>query len=104
MTTTTRHEVRINRTKPLGQDSGTGHNRWHPDIPPVAWCDPGEEVILDTRHAFDGQFSRGVSLAVVGAPNLNLLHPVTGPVYVNGAEPGDLLDIEIVDIEADSYG
>ena len=104
MTTTTRHEVRIDRAKQLGNDPGTGHNRWHPDIPPIVWCDPGEEVILETRDAFDGQFPRDVPLSVVRAPNLDLLHPITGPVYVNGAEPGDLLDIEIVDIEPDSYG
>jgi formamidase len=104
MTTTTRHEIRIDRTKRLAEDPGTGHNRWHPDIPPLVRCDPGEEVILETRDAFDGQFPRGVSLDVVAAPNLDLLHPITGPVYVNGAEPGDLLDIEILDIEPDAYG
>src|SRR4051794_31617172 len=104
MTTRTMLEIRIDRTKTLAQDPGTGHNRWHPDIPPVIWCDPGEEVILETRDAFDGQFPPDVSLDVVAAPNLDVLHPITGPVYINGAEPGDLLDIEIVDIEPDTYG
>jgi formamidase len=104
MTTATMHEIRIDRTKTLGQDAATGHNRWHPDIPPVIWCDPGDEVILETRDAFDGQFPRAVSLEVVAAPNLDKLHPLTGPVYINGAEPRDLLDIEILDIEPDRYG
>jgi formamidase len=104
MATTTLHEVRIDRSKTLAEDAATGHNRWHPDIPPVIWCDPGEEVILETRDAFDGQFPRDVSLDVVRAPNLDKLHPLTGPVYINGAEPGDLLDIEILDIEPDGYG
>jgi formamidase len=102
MTTTMRHEVRIDRTKPLADDPGTGHNRWHLDIPPIIWCDPGEEVILETRDAFDGQFPRNVSLEVVRKPKLDLLHPITGPVYINRAEPGDLLDIEILDVEPDS--
>jgi formamidase len=97
-------EVRIDRTKTLGQDATTGHNRWHPDIPPVLRCDPGDDVIMETRDAFDGQFPRDVSLDVVNAPNLDLLHPLTGPVYINGAEPGDLLDIEILHIEPDSDG
>jgi formamidase len=96
--------IRIDRTKTLAEDPGTGHNRWHPDIPPVIRCEPGEEVILETRDAFDGQFGPDVSLDVVGAPNLDRLHPLTGPVYIEGAEPGDLLDIEILDIEADRYG
>jgi formamidase len=98
------HEIRIDRTKSLGADPGTGHNRWHPDIPPLIRCDPGDEVILETRDAFDGQFGPDASLNVVAAPNLDLLHPLTGPVYINGAEPGDLLDIEILDIEPDRYG
>jgi formamidase len=97
-------EIRIDRTKTLGQDATTGHNRWHLDIPPVLRCDPGDDVVMETRDAFDGQFPRVVSLDVVNAPNLDLLHPLTGRVYINGAEPGDLLDIEILHIEPDSYG
>ena len=37
-------------------------------------------------------------------PNLDVVHPLTGPVYVEGAEPGDLLEVEIVEVEPDSYG
>jgi formamidase len=96
--------MRIDRTKTLAEEPGTGHNRWHPDIPPVIRCEPGEEVMLETRDAFDGQFGPDVSLDVVGAPNLDRLHPLTGPVYIEGAEPGDLLDIEVLDIEADRDG
>ena len=44
------------------------------------------------------------SLDVVAAPNLDVVHPLTGPVYVEGAEPGDLLDVEILTIEPDRYG
>ena len=42
------HEIRIDRTKTLAQDPGTGHNRFHPDISPVIRCDVGDEVILET--------------------------------------------------------
>jgi formamidase len=104
MKTTSMLEVRIDRTKSLVEEPGTGHNRWHPDIAPVIVCEPGDEVILETRDAFDGQFGPGVSLDAVAAVNLDRLHPLTGPVYIEGAEPGDLLDIEIVDIEPASYG
>jgi len=99
----TTKEIRIDRTKTLAEEPGTGHNRFHPDIPPVIRCDPGDEVILETRDAFDGQFGPDASLDVVAKPNLDVVHPLTGPVYVNGAEPGDLLDIEILDIEPDRY-
>lgn len=98
------HEIRVDYSKTLLQEPGTGHNRWHPDIPPVVRCEPGDEVILETRDAFDGQMSPGVSLDVVAAPNLDVVHPLTGPVYVEGAEPGDILAVEILDIEPDRYG
>jgi formamidase len=96
--------IRVDRTKTLAEEPTTGHNRRHPDIKPLIWCDPGDEVILETRDAFDGQMGPDVSLDVVAAANLDRLHPLTGPVYINGAEPGDLLDIEILDIESDRYG
>jgi formamidase len=97
-------EIRIDRRKALAEEPTTGHNRWHPDIPPAIRCDPGEEVVLETRDAFDGQMRPGISLDEVAAVNLDRLHPLTGPVFIEGAEPGDLLDIEIIDIEPDRYG
>src|SRR5215216_6922558 len=98
------HEVRVDYARTLGEEPGTGHNRWHPDIPPVVTCDPGDEVVLQTRDAFDGQMGPEATLETVGAPNLNVVHPLTGPVYVNGAEPGDLLEVEILEVEPDRYG
>jgi formamidase len=97
-------EIRIDPRKTLAEEPGTGHNRWHPAIPPVIACDPGEEVVLETRDAFDGQMGPDATLETVRSPNLNVVHPLTGPVFVNGAEKGDLLDVEIIDVEPDSYG
>ena len=50
--------ITIDRSKPLREESNTGHNRWHPDILPVVEVDEGEEVVLETRDAFDGQMRR----------------------------------------------
>jgi formamidase len=97
-------EIRIDRAKTLLEQPGTGHNRWHPGIEPVVRCEPGDEVILETRDAFDGQMGPGVPLPAVAAPNLDVVHPLTGPVYVSGAEPGDVLEVEILDVEPDRYG
>jgi formamidase len=97
-------EVRIDRGKTLLEEPGTGHNRWHPDIPPVLRCEPGDEVVLETRDAFDGQMGPDATLETVAAPNLDVVHPLTGPVFVRGAEPGDVLEVEILDVEPDRYG
>ena len=96
-------EVRVDYSKALAEQPETGHNRWHPDIPPVVRCDPGDEVVLETRDAFDGQMGPGATLDTVAAPNLNVVHPLTGPVHVNGAEPGDVLEAEILRVEPDRY-
>jgi formamidase len=98
------HEVRVDRSKTLVEEPATGHNRWHPDIAPIVRCEPGDEVVLETRDAFDGQMGPQATLETVSAPNLDVVHPLTGPVYVEGAQPGDLLEVEIVEVVPDSYG
>jgi formamidase len=98
------HELRIDRSKTLLEQPATGHNRWHPDIAPVVRCEPGDEVVLETRDAFDGQMGRRATLDVVASPNLDVVHPLTGPVHVTGAQPGDLLEVEILEVVPDSYG
>ena len=100
----TSHEIRIDRTKTLLEEPAGGHNRWHPDIRPVVRCQPGDEVVMETRDALDGQAGPGIPADALAAPNLDVVHPLTGPVYVEGAEPGDLLAVEILGIEPDSYG
>jgi formamidase len=98
------HEIRIDRSKTLLEEPGTGHNRWHPDIEPVVRCAAGDEVLLETRDAFDGQMGPDATLETVAAPDLDVVHPLTGPVYVDGAVPGDLLEVEILEVVPDSYG
>lgn len=76
-----------------------GHNRWHPDILPAVTAEPGEEVILQTRNAFDGEITPQSKPSDLRNLNLNVIHPLTGPVYVQGAAPGDLLEVNTLNIE-----
>ena len=78
---------------------GTCHNRWHPDIPPAASADPGDLVVFETRDAFDNPFNRRSTPATVAAANLNLIHPLTGPLHVRGARRGDVLAVTMVDVQ-----
>lgn len=98
------HRVSVDLSKPLAQEPQTGHNRWHPAIPPIVRAAPGDRVILQTRDALDGQITAASTAEDVGKVNLDVVHPLTGPVYVEGAEPGDLLEIRIVDVEPASFG
>ena len=104
LATAKRHEVRIDASKPLKAEPKTGHNRWHPDIAPILRVEPGDEVILETRDALDGQLTPDSKSSDAGSVNLNVVHPLTGPVYVNGAEPGDLLEVKILEVEPAAWG
>jgi formamidase len=97
-------EVRISQTLPLREEPGVGHNRWHPDIVPVARCRPGATVLLETRDAVDGQIGQDSTEETVLGIDSSVVHPLTGPVFVEGAKPGDLLEVEIVDIVPGSFG
>jgi formamidase len=80
------------------------HNRWHPDLEPIAEVAPGEEIQLECADGLDGQLTRESSHADAATLDLGLGHPLTGPVYVTGAEPGDVLEIELLRYETDDFG
>jgi len=94
------HAIRIDRGKPLSDEPHVGHNRYHPDIPPIAEVGEGEEIALETRDALDGQIRPGMSGADLASINPGVVHPLTGPVAIKGAVPGDVLEIEFTDIIA----
>src|SRR5690349_7860398 len=96
--------IGIDRTKRLREEPHKGHNRWHPDIPPVLEVQPGEDLALETRDANDGQIRTGTTAADLLTLPRTVAHPLTGPVYVKGAKPGDLLEVEYLDIVPQSYG
>ena len=97
------HVIGIDPSRPLAQEPETGHNRWHEAVKPVVEADVGDLVVYETRDAFDGQLDANSTDADVANLDLNPVHPLTGPVYVKGAEPGDLIEVELVHIEADPW-
>lgn len=70
------------------------HNRWHPDLEPVAAVAPGEELTLEADDGLAGQLGRRSTHADAGSLDLGLGHPLAGPVLVEGAEPGDVLEVD----------
>jgi formamidase len=94
------HSIRIDRQKRLAEEPGLGHNRFHPDIAPVVEGGEGEEVALETRDALDGQLKPGTTVTDFPSLDVGAVHPLTGPVYVKDAAPGDILEIEFTDIIA----
>jgi formamidase len=96
--------VTIDRTRHLAEEPNTGHNRWHPGIVPIVEVDEGEELALETRDAGDGYLTPDSTEADFASFDLGAIHPLTGPVHVNGARPGDLLEVEILEVEPRPWG
>ena len=90
--------IEIDRGKRLKDQPATGHNRFHPAIPPIVTVDEGEEVVLATRDGVDGQLGPGTSEANMASMEAGAIHPLTGPVFVKSARPGDVLEVEFLDI------
>jgi formamidase len=80
------------------------HNRWHPDLEPLAEVGVDEEVRLETEDGLAGQLTRESMHTDVGRLNLGLGHPLTGPIYVRDAEPGDVLEVQFLEYETDDFG
>jgi formamidase len=94
--------ISIDRSVRLDHGAANGHNRWHPDMQPVASVEPGDEVVFELRDARDGTLGPGTPHeALLTLPSL--AHPLTGPLAVRGAEPGDVLEVEIVGYETDDH-
>ena len=90
--------IEIDRSKRLSDEPGTGHNRFHPDILPLLAVEQGEEVVLETRDGVDGQLGPDATEADFAHFQGGLIHPLTGPIFVKGAQPGDVLEVEFLDI------
>jgi len=74
------------------------HNRWHPDIPMVETVKPGDDFIIECHDWTGGQIENNDDASDVRDVDLSQVHFLSGPVGVEGAEPGDLLVVDILDI------
>jgi formamidase len=101
-----KHEtpVAVSKTGDHCTDDPNCFNRYHPAIKPVARAKPGQVITIDTRDAFDSNLNLQSTAEDVTALDLNLVHPMTGPIFVEGAGRGDVLAVTLLDIEPDQYG
>ncbi|MGH3240663.1 MAG: formamidase [Spirillospora sp.] len=88
----------VDQARSMGDQNVPGHNRWHPDIPAAATVRPGAEFRVECREWTDGQIGNNDSANDVRDVNLAPCHMLSGPIAVEGAEPGDLLVVDILDI------
>ncbi|OMH34113.1 formamidase [Tersicoccus sp. Bi-70] len=88
----------LDSTKPFTEQEILGHNRWHPDIPAAVSVKPGQSARIECREWFDGAIKNDDSADDVRDAPLNTVHRLSGPVRVEGAKPGDLLVVDILDV------
>ena len=91
--------IKVDLTQPAPSNPLV-HNRWHPDIPIAVWVKPGDDFILETYDWTGGYIKNNDSADDVRDVDLTTVHYLSGPVGVQGAEPGDLLVVDLLDIGA----
>ncbi len=91
---------KVDLTKPMRDQEMPGHNRWHPDIPPVASVKPGSVFRIECKDWTDGQIKNNDNPNDIRDVDLSVVHVLSGPIEVEGAKPGDILVVDILDIGA----
>ena len=80
------------------------HYGWSRDHPPLLTVPSGSELHVQTQDASGGQLAPGCDAASVATLDFERVNPVCGPVLVEGARAGDVLQVDILDVEPGPYG
>lgn len=74
------------------------HNRWHPEIPSVVSVRPGETFRIECVDWTGGQIQNNDSADDIKLVDLTQIHFLSGPIEIEGARPGDVLIVDILDV------
>jgi formamidase len=88
----------VDQGKSMRDQAVPGHNRWHPDNPSASSVTPGTDFRVECREWTDAQLKNSDTANDVRDVDLTVAHMLSGPVDIEGAEPGDLLVVDILDI------
>jgi acetamidase/formamidase len=80
------------------------HYKWDKANRPAVEVDPGDVVHFETEEVTSGQINKGDPAAKLTQLDFNKLYPLGGPVFVKGAEPGDVLEVDILDLKPGAWG
>jgi acetamidase/formamidase len=80
------------------------HYVWDQELEPALTIEPGDTVVYQTREVSDGQITPDSTVEALDTLDWDLLYPLAGPVEVAGAEPGDVLAVEVLDIHTVGWG
>jgi acetamidase/formamidase len=77
---------------------------WDQSIEPAAEIDSGQTILLHARDASDEQIHRNSTADDVAGIDFSHVNPVSGPVFVKGAKPGDALAVEVIELRPSTWG
>jgi acetamidase/formamidase len=80
------------------------HFLWDNELDPILTVAPGDTVVYRTRDVSDGQISPNSTTEVLDALDWERLYPLAGPVQIEGAEPGDAVEVQVLDIHTEGWG
>src|SRR5437868_6179951 len=80
------------------------HFTWDTGNAPVLDVGSGDTVVVWTRDVSDNQIGPDSDASVIAGLDWDRVYPLAGPIAVNGAQPGDTLAIEILDIHTQGWG
>jgi acetamidase/formamidase len=80
------------------------HFTWDAGNAPVLTVADGDTVVFETRDVSDNQIGPDSDASVIPGLNWERVYPLAGPVAVEGAEPGDTLVVEILDLHVKGWG
>jgi acetamidase/formamidase len=80
------------------------HSRWNRDLKPRLSIAPGDTVHLECQDASGAQVRPGMTVAEYLKIDRDRIHALTGPIFVEGAEPGDVLEIKVLEVAHKGWG
>ncbi|GGE26870.1 acetamidase [Pullulanibacillus camelliae] len=80
------------------------HYGWDRDLKPILEIDPGHSIGFEILECSGGQLTKQSKANALMHFDFDKLNPVSGPIYVKGAEPGDTLEVEILDFRSLEWG
>ena len=85
-------------------DLSNTHNSWNRNIKPNLYIDDGDIVIFETQEGAGGQVTPATTSETLLLVDRSKLHAMTGPVFIQGAETNDVLEIEVLDLKHKNWG
>ncbi|MCL6090565.1 MAG: acetamidase/formamidase family protein [Candidatus Thermoplasmatota archaeon] len=87
-----------------GLDERNIHFKWSPSLKPVLYVDDEQELIVKIPDSSTLQINRNSSTDDMSRIDSSKLDAAVGPIYVNGAAPGDVLEVKIMDLSVADWG